>query len=165
MQCYVSKRRSIGLLLLCAALVATSYFCTTIPKLEAQIAGWAGSVFFGMGVPVLCIQLFRTGPQISIDSSGITHHRWKMGIIRWNEIDRVWVGSVRSARFLCVKLKDPTVFTERLPVHARKMATLNAGLGFGDLTLGFQGFSPGLKEVWNYLETAHPDKIGAEPVF
>ena|ERR1051326_4942081 len=151
MTCYVSKGKMVGLLLLDLLMVAAAVFCTTLPELKAQLAGWAGLAFFGFGLVILGRQVFRQGPEIKVDGHGITHHRWALGTIPWSDIERVWIGSVHSARFICMKLRDPDMYLHKLPAVQKKLAAMNQNLGFGDLHLGFQGMKPGLDEVWAYI--------------
>src|SRR5438132_1860074 len=138
MTCYVSKGRIVGLWLLDVVMVGVAVFCTTLSELKAQLAGWAGLGLFGYGLIAIGRQFFRKGPEITVDGRGITHRRWSMGTVPWSDVERVWVGSVHSTRFICVKLKDPGMYLHKLPSMHKKLAAINQNLGFGDLHLGFQ---------------------------
>jgi hypothetical protein len=142
-------------------MLGASWFCTTIPKLKAQIAGWTGLVLFGLCFIAIMAQLFRSGPSIILDDSGIHDRRSSFGTIPWTDIVSLQIGSVRSQRFLCVEVVDPNTYLSRLPRHKRLLAQANLSLGFPAITIGFSGLSPGIDEVWSYVQANHPDKIAA----
>jgi hypothetical protein len=152
MECYTSRAKLLGLLALTCVMVGGSYFCTTLLGLGARVVGWVGVGFFGLGfvaVPVMCL---RTGPQVILNDEGIEDRRLKIGIIRWEDIRSLSIRSVNSVKFLCVEVFDPEKYLSRLPRWKRSLAGLNAALGFPALTISFQGLSPGIREVWAYLQ-------------
>lgn len=142
-------------------MLGASWFCTTIPKLKAQIAGWAGLVFFGLCFIAILAQLFRSGPSVILDEMGIHDLRSSFGTIPWADVVSLRIGSVKSQRFLCVEVLDPSTYLSRLPSHKRLLAQANPSLGFPPITIGFSGLSPGLDDVWSYVQTNHPEKIAA----
>jgi len=159
MTCYVSRIRLLGLLLLALGMTGVCYFCTTLDGMTPRVIGWVGVVFFGLGSLVSVLpRLANRSPQITVDEQGITRHRWKIGVIPWSDIEQVWIGSVHSARFLCVRLKEPRMYLHQLSATDNLLAKANHDLGFGDLTFGFQGLRPGLDEVWAYILAKHTSK-------
>lgn len=152
MECYPSKAKLVGLLGLTCVMVGVSYFCTTLPGLARPVVGWIGVGFFGLGFVAFPIMFFRTGPQVVINDEGIEDRRMKIGVIRWADIRSLTIGSVNSAKFLCVEVADPETYLSRLPRWARRVAAANKVLGFPEITIGFSGLSPGLKEVWADLQ-------------
>jgi hypothetical protein len=142
-------------------MLGASWFCTTIPKLKAQIAGWVGLVFFGLCFIAILAQLFRSGPSVILDELGIHDLRSSFGTIPWADVVSLRIGSVRSQRFLCVEVLDPSTYLSRLPSHKRLLALANPSLGFPPITIGFSGLSPGLDAVWSYVQSNHPEKIAA----
>src|SRR5687767_9816731 len=100
MECYPSKVKLLGLLALTCAMVGVSYFCTTLPELLPQVVGWIGVGFFGLGFIALPIMFFRTGPQVLITDEGIEDRRLKIGVIRWEAIRSLSIGSVQSTKYL-----------------------------------------------------------------
>ena len=152
MKCYPSKWKALGLLGLTCVMVGMCYFCTTMPGLLPRVVGWSGVVFFGLGFVVAPIMMLRNGPQVIISDEGIEDRRQKLGVIRWEEIRSLSVGSVQSAMFLRVELSDPERTLSRLPPWKRRLAELNRVLGFPGLSISFSGLSPGLREAWAHLQ-------------
>ncbi|MBX7158583.1 MAG: hypothetical protein K1X66_09390 [Verrucomicrobiae bacterium] len=162
MRCHTSISKILGLACLGILMLGVSWFCTTLPNLKAQIVGWTGSVFFGLCFIAILAQLFRSGPSVIVDEIGIHDLRSStFGIIQWSDIVSLWIGSVSSARFLCVEVLDPSIYLLRLPSHKRLLAKTNPSLGFPLITISFSGLSPGLGEVWGYIQSSHPEKIGS----
>jgi hypothetical protein len=171
MECYTSKLKLLGLLGLTCVMVGVSCFCTTLPGGIPQVVGWIGVGFFGLGFIALPVQFLRAGPQVVINDEGIEDRRWKTGVIRWEDIRLLSIGSVESAKFLCIEVGDPDKYLRRLPRWKRSIAAANEPLGFPPLTIGFSGLSPGLKEVWAHLQaregvrTAKPPSLFPESRF
>lgn len=94
MQCYTSILKTAGLLCLGVLMLGISWFCTTIPGFKAQIAGWVGLVFFGLCFVVIVVQLFRAGPSVIVDESGIIALRSSNEMIEWDDVVSLWIGSV-----------------------------------------------------------------------
>ncbi len=152
MKCYTSKVKLLGLLGLTCVMVTMSSFLTTLPDLISRVVGWIGVGFFGLGFIAFPVMFFRTGAQIVINDEGIEDCRQKIGVIRWEDIRSLSIGSVYSAKFLCVEVADTEKYLSQLPRWKRSYAAVNEALGFPALTIGFSGLSPGLKEVWAYLQ-------------
>jgi hypothetical protein len=162
MECYTSRVKLLGLLGLTCVMVGVSYFCTTLPDLIARAVGWIGVSFFGLGFIALPVMFLRTGPQVVINDAGIEDRRLKIGIIRWEDIRSLSIGSVSSAKFLCVELADPGRYLSRLPRWKRSLTRASEALGFPALTISLSGLSPGLKEVWAYLR-ARDSRLTGSP--
>jgi hypothetical protein len=152
MECHTSKVRVLGLLGLPCLMVGVSYFCTTLPDATARVIGWIGTAFFGLGFIALPVMFFRSGPQIMIGADGIHDRRLKIGVIAWEDIRSLSIGSVHSTKFLCIDVVDREKYVSRFPRWKRHLASANEALGFPPLTINFAGLRPGLKDVWTYLE-------------
>ncbi|HSD73977.1 MAG TPA: STM3941 family protein [Steroidobacteraceae bacterium] len=159
MTCYRSLPKLLGLLLLAIVMTAVSAWCATLPQMRAQVFGWLGVAFFGFGLLVIARELFRRGPVVVVDDLSITDHRSGDGPVFWDQIRSVWIGSVRSSKFLCIELKDPDLFASRWSARRRAVAKTNEALGFPPVTIGFAGLSPGLSEVANLIRATQPDKF------
>ena len=155
MECYPSKVKLLGLLALTCVMVGLCYFCTTLAGL-ALVVGWIGVGFFGLGFIAIPVMFLRTGPQVIITDEGIEDRRLKIGVIRWEAIRSLSIRSVESTKFLGVELFDPEGFFSRLPRWTRPLRVATEAMGFPALTIGFSGLSPGVKEVWAYLQSRGP---------
>jgi hypothetical protein len=148
---YPSRLKQAGLLLLTIAMVATCFFCTTLPRWDAQVAGWCGIVFFGLGLFILPYRMFQAETAaITIDDQGI-HSNSKLGLIVWEDIVSCRVDAIHSNRFLSIFVRDPEKYLARLPALQRKSAITQRYLGLSEITLNFISLSPGLDEACQYL--------------
>jgi len=158
MEFRISRSKMLGYMIGCVGFVLLGLWLIGLGALEASIAGWLSIVFFGFGIVVLTRQLFNssTGAAVVINELGIHDRRSKIGFIPWNDVSSVWVGEVRSQRFLCIETYSdshrPSSFTK----------TSNAILGFPAITVGFQGLNPGLNAALDYLRTIQPSKFHEE---
>jgi len=152
MVCRTSRVKLLGLLALTCVMVGVSYFCTTPRDEVARAFGWIGVVFFGLGFIAIPIMFFRAGPQVVLSEDGIEDRRLKLGLIPWGDIRALSIGSVNSVKFLCIQLVDPQKVLSRLPRWKRAMTATNEAMGFPPLTIGFSGLSPGIEEVWAYVQ-------------
>jgi hypothetical protein len=68
---------------------------------------------------------------------------------------------VNSSKFLCIEFNEPDVYFSKLPKWKRIVLATNTKLGFGDLSIGFTGLSPGIEEAWQFIEQlhAHPERV------
>ena len=114
-------------------------------------------MLFGLCLVPISVQLFQRGPIFLVDEVGI-HDQLGFGVIPWEDILVLWIGSMRSERFLCVEVREPKQYVSRLPFLKRWFARANTATGFPPMTIGFSGISPGLDKVWRYLRIAYPDK-------
>jgi hypothetical protein len=152
LELYVSQTRIVGLLALTCAMVGVSYFCTTLPGLKPRIFGWLGVGFFGLGFIILPRQLMKTGVQFVIDERGLHDHRSKFGLVEWNDVTALSLGTIRGQRFLCVHMREPEKYLSRLSKAGRLVAQANEGLGFPPITLAFSGLSKSKEEVLQFIQ-------------
>ncbi len=160
MRCYTSIPKTFGLVCIGILMLGVSWFCTTVPNQIAQIVGWLGLVFFGLCFIAILAQLFRTRECVVLDDVGI-HDLRAFGVIAWDDIVSLTIGSVRSQRFLCIEVREPSIYLSRLSTHKRLLAQANPSLGFPPITISFSGLSPGLEEVLRYVQMNHPEKYVA----
>lgn len=158
MRCKTSILKTLGLVATAVLLLFACWYCTTLPIPTAQVAGWVGLVFFGLCFVAILIQLFRGRPSVILDEAGI-HELRSFGTIPWTDIISLRIDWVVTQRFLCVEVRDPQTYVSRLTARNRLIAEANPSLGFPPITISFSGLSPGLSEVWSYIQTNHPEKI------
>ena len=162
MECNYSRIKSVGMFFLGLLMVSVSYFCTTIPKIDAKMVGWLGVCFFGLCFLKIILNLFKQGQAFIINEQGMQDFRSKWGFILWSDIVYVSIGVVRSTRFLCIEVKDQNIYLSRIPPWQRFLKDTNKNFGFPMINVSFSTLTPGLKEVWDYIKTNHPEKIKLE---
>jgi hypothetical protein len=86
MSCYTSIPKLLGIFVLGAVMVAASWFCTTVPVLDAPFWGWIGVVFFGGCMVIMVTRLFMRGPIVVLDHVGILDRRVSPDVILWSDI-------------------------------------------------------------------------------
>lgn len=158
LELHVSKTRTLGLLGLTCIMVGGSWFCTTLPSLEARIAGWAGICFFSLGFIAVPRQLRRTGPQVIIDERGIGDLRSKFALIEWADVAALSIGSIHGQKFLCVQVVDPEKYLSRLSASGRAGAKANLSLGFPEIALTFSGLTQTADEVLRFIAEHYPPR-------
>jgi len=157
--CHYSKSKILGYLLLGCLMTAAAYFCTTIPKTGAVIAGWAGLLFFGGASIFFVTRFFCTGPVVIINEEGIHDKRWKVGTIRWCDIEKIMIQSMntrgREHRFIALILRDTAPYDQKRPLLARFLATLNQLLGFSPYILNCRGLEIDDDHVIEVIQLYH----------
>jgi hypothetical protein len=150
-EAFPSKTKLMGLFVLNVAMVAMCVFCITLPQLKAQVAGWAGTLFFGSGLFVIPWAICRTSiPKIIMDDTGI-HTRSSIGIVDWQDITGFRIDSIKGTRFLSVFVQDVDKYLDRMPAFTRKLAEAHPSLGVSEIALNFAGLTPGLADACRYL--------------
>lgn len=155
MHCYASKTKLLRLLVLTVVMVGVSLVCAMMENPLAQVFGWIGVVFFGLGFLVIPARLFHTGPLVIIDEEGIEDRRsgWR---VPWHAVDAVWTASMYRNDFLCLDVEEPMqyVIQPRRWKHRllQGVAQANHFLGFPPVTISFQEVTPGLDEAWAYID-------------
>lgn len=139
-------------MILTVIMVGGSYYCTTLPDLSLRLAGWIGIAFFGLGFVVIPAVFFQKGPQVTIDETGIEDRRLRVGIIRWDDVSALSIDSVYSSRLLCIRINNPQEYLSRMPVWKRTLTRVSKSMGYSEFTISFAGLSPGLDDVWSFLE-------------
>jgi len=110
-------------------------------------------VLFGLGFIRLPIMLLNTAPQVIINDHGIDDRRMKIGIIDWKDIRSLSIRSISSNRFLCVEVFDREKYMASLPKWQRKLTIATTAIGVPAFTISFTGLTPGIDEVWLYLQS------------
>lgn len=134
-----SPIRQAGYLVGAIAFVILGAWLTGHQNPRAVIAGWAGVLFFGLCATFIAKQMATGGPRIVIDQNGIFDRTNGLGTIEWRDVISVWVAELQGQKFLCLELRNPTEYLDRLSSWRRKLATVNRELGFTEFTLNPTG--------------------------
>lgn len=150
-EAYPSRAKLAGLFLLTVAMVATSWFCTTLPRIDAKIAGWAGVVFFSLGFIAIPRAWLRAAtPRIVMDNAGI-HTGTSQGLVAWEDITGFRIDEIQGTKFLSVLVRDVEKYLDRMPALARRTAETHPLLGVSEIAISFVGLSPGLAAACHHL--------------
>jgi hypothetical protein len=150
--------RTGGIGMAAVLMTGLSYFCTTIPNIRAQIAGWLGVAFFGLGTVPIAKSLLQGGTRVTFDQTGIHDLRIKGDPFTWNEISYLAIAEVHSQKFLSIYLHAEEQRISKLSAWAQKLCRLNQAMGLSAFNISFAGLTPGLDEAWEYVQTFHPEK-------
>jgi hypothetical protein len=147
-ECRYVPAKVLGLVLLDCVMIAGAFACTRMESSRAQVAGWAGVLFFGgICLPVIARQGLRTGPVLVMDAQGLDYRRLPIGVVPWSDIAGVrlgkwtgWLtGRLAGQTFLCIELRDESPYLARLDARGLALARSNRTMGFPLLTIGFAG--------------------------
>lgn len=152
MECYASPRKLFGPFLAACLMVGGSYYCASLPGIDARVVGWFGVAFFGLCFVGDLSMALRPGPKVVIGDAGIEDRRHKLGVISWGDIDSLSIHTVQSTSFLGIEVFDPEKFLARMTPWQPALVGPNRALGFPTLAIGFAGLSPGIDEVWRYIQ-------------
>lgn len=155
MECRASVPRALGLNALAIGITAGCYLLAGIREPIPVIVGWCGVVFFGFCAVKIFFQTLRGGPRIIVSDLGIDDQRGGLGLIRWEDVQAVWIQYMGANRFMCVDVRDPNRYLANLPWYSRWPARANPILGFSKLTLNFCVLTPGLDEAMAFIRSRH----------
>jgi hypothetical protein len=157
---HVSKLRMIGMVFLAALMTAGAIWCTGQPSIKAQLAGWAGSFFFGLGFLYLLWNVGRMEPVLVINAEGVDYRTLGVGMVPWEHVTDVGVGAVSvhasTQKFLCFTLLDETPYLAKLPWYRRGLAAANRAMGFPLLSVTFTGMTRTLDDAVQAVNTFRP---------
>ncbi len=105
------------------------------------LIGWLGIGFFGACAAVFSWRLVDARPRLVIDDKGIWDRRWNAGVIEWSDIRTAWVKHLNDEPFLCLELKDPAKYTDRLSPLQKRLVGLNRDLGFSEVSISLSGLT------------------------
>ncbi|MGC7411199.1 STM3941 family protein [Pandoraea pneumonica] len=148
-----SKRKAFFLLLASIAFVIAGGFMVTeggsrrMSEEMTKLVGWASIVFFGAGIPIALRRLFDGQPRLQIDSNGILDGTLGVGLIPWSDITGAHIKSMFGNAFVCLEVKAPEKWLEKMSSHKRKFAAANVKLGYTALVLNVSDLSEDPKQI------------------
>jgi hypothetical protein len=69
-----------------------------------HVAGWIGTCFFGLGIPVGLFQTFDRRPQLIITQDTIWDRTTKQDSIKWEQIEDAYPLAISGQQFVCLVL-------------------------------------------------------------
>jgi len=150
---YNSKLKLFGLLMAVLGMLGLCWFCTRMPGSTERAIGWAGMVFFGLGLIVIPPRFRQCKvPRLEFTPEGIYEHQQGFGLIPWQDIAEVSVWRTQNVRILCLQTVDQNAYLARLSPVRKKAAQANLAVGASAITLNFSGLTPGLPDAIQYCE-------------
>jgi hypothetical protein len=91
-----------------------------------------GIVLLGASAAFLIMSWFIGGyeTRLVINDYGIEDRRLGVGLIPWNQIESVYLESKYSLQYLCLKVRSPEKFLDKLPHPKRQQLEKHRSLGF-----------------------------------
>ncbi len=148
-----SSRLSYALLLLVSLVFVAVGVLLLVRRPEAAIAGWTTLMFFGACALVFAWQLFDLRPRLVFSEVGVLDRTLGVGVIPWTEIDDAYLASINGNSFLCLELRDPERWIEKLGPVRRALVAGNASLGFTPISLNLGCIAGDPLEVQTYVLT------------
>jgi hypothetical protein len=153
LECRPSRLKIVGLLVLTCLMVGMSLFCTTLDGIVANVVGWLGAAFFGLGFVALPRAFFRTrDPVVIVGPDGIDDRQFGVGFIPWSDVTALTIHSIHGTKFLSVYVENSESYLSRVSATRRLGAKANESLGYAPITLSFVGLTPGFEEVCYYIQ-------------
>jgi len=153
-----------------AAFVALGFFLWNTGEIKGQIAGVLSIGFFGACFLFCVIRLTWRRPSLIISPMGIfDSSSWLGGyILPWNEIDRVYVSTMRtsvfsSQRFLSVRLKNTEEFLARQSSAKTRMMRMNMGLVGAPINISASTLPVTLEEILELIHQKSPSGLAPAP--
>jgi hypothetical protein len=113
--------------------------------------GWVPILFFGSGIPIFVWQIVDARPRLIIDKHGVLDRTLGVGRIAWDDIEAAYVRSINGNDFICLELRNPEQYSQKLSKVKRAMAAANRGLGFTDFNLNLSGVDARTEEVFELV--------------
>ena len=143
-----SRWKYVLLLVVCLGFVAGGVFILMMDRSPKNLAGgWGCIVFFGAGVPIAVWQIFDSRPRLIIDENGINDRTMGVGLIPWSEIEDAYVMSIERNDFICLVVRDPSLWIHKLSPLQKAMASTNLKLGFTELNVNLSGIDVSSRQI------------------
>jgi len=119
--------------------------------IDGSWLGWFAIVFFGSGIPLFIWQLADSRPRLIIDDYGVLDRTLGVGRIAWSDIEAAFVRSISGNDFICLELKNPEKYAQKLSKVKQAMTAANRNLGFTDFNLNLSGVDARTDEVFELV--------------
>jgi hypothetical protein len=119
-----------ALLFVCAGIFIGSDHDSGIPRLVTVLISSLAIGFFGLCFLYAVYRLLVHRPALILNREGIVDNASAVsaGLVRWEEIERIYCSSVQRQLFISIAVKDPDRFLQGMPGVKAKLMRLNIGL-------------------------------------
>jgi hypothetical protein len=146
-----SRLKYAFLLLIAIAFVFIGAMMVTRGKATDAWVGWAIIVFFGAGIPLFAWQFYDSRPRLVLNDEGVLDRTLGVGIIPWSQITGATLRSVHGNYFICLEMRNPEQWLERLSPLKRAMVSANEALGFTPLNLNLGAVAADPREIYELV--------------
>jgi hypothetical protein len=126
------------------------------PKPGMEWFGWLAAFFFALAPFKLVPRLLDRSDQMIIDRNGIYWRQWSETTIPWSAIRFFSQRSIRGQHFVCLHLKDPSMFPRAGALAW--LAAFNRSLNFGDVALTVTGTDRSHAELVAAIDRYAPER-------
>jgi len=126
------------------------------PKPGMEWFGWLAAFFFALAPFRIVPRLLDRSDQMIIDRNGIYWRQWSEVTIPWSAIRHFSRRSVRGQQFVCLHLKDPSMFSRAGALAW--LAAFNRRLNFGDVALTVTGTDRSHDELVAAIDRYAPER-------
>lgn len=165
MKCEPSElQRTLFFSLILVWLVAM-IFGISEPPIVVRVVAWLGIV---LGVSTAWFglqQMFRKGPTLIINESGIDDKRLGVGQIPWTAISSVstYKTLLRTKPLIELWLSDESTYVSRMPRRIRMVAPILKANGHSPFVISMTILTPGFRPVYEYILRFVPAKETLRP--
>jgi hypothetical protein len=96
---------------------------------------WTVMVLAGLALSFFAGLFFQDPRRLVIDERGIWNSEWQMRLLRWSEINHVFIRSSNSGSFVCFRVVDRDALQGMMKPWALRLAQAMCSAGFGDLSV------------------------------
>ena len=118
---------------------------------QGKMFGWLAILFFGAGIPIFIWQILDARPRLIIDEQGVLDRTLGVGSIAWSDVEAAYMRSISGNDFICLELKNPEKYMQKLSNVKRAMASANRNLGFTDFSLNLSGVDAKTEEIFELV--------------
>lgn len=126
------------------------------PRPGMEWFGWLVAFFFALAPFRIVPRLLDRSDQMIVDRNGIYWRQWSETTIPWSAIRFFSKRSIRGQHFVCLHLKDPSMFARAGALGW--LAAFNRGLNFGDVALTVTGTDRSHAELVAAIDRYAPDR-------
>ena len=101
-----------------------------IPMWKVLVASYVGVPFFGACCFYAAFRLIVRRPALILNYEGIVDQGSAVsaGLVRWEEIDRIFTGIIQRQRFISIAVKSPDHFLSRVGGLKERLMRMNISL-------------------------------------
>ena len=151
MKCEPSElQRTLFFPLILVWFIAMIFGMSASPVVVRMVSGLG----IALGIPAAWFglqQMFRKGPTLILNESGIDDKRLGVGLIPWTAISSVSAYAIRNRPLIELWLSDESTYVSRLPRWQRMYAPIAKATGHSPFVISMTFLTPGFRPVYEYI--------------